>query len=82
MQFPAEGRVSRVATIAGLIHEGADSGQSIAITGSWGGGKSSVLVEILREQLEAQTDRDLHPGLRHRPECLLRVHQAHGRETV
>jgi D-serine deaminase-like pyridoxal phosphate-dependent protein len=46
----------RVATaIAFLVRQGADSGRSIALTGSWGSGKSSV-IEMLRGQLQATPD--------------------------
>lgn len=53
----------RVATaIAALIYQGADSGRSIALTGSWGSGKSSV-IEMLRKQLAQQTTPNYRPSL-------------------
>lgn len=54
---------SRVATaIAVLVRQGLKSGRSIALTGSWGSGKSSV-IEMLRGQLEQQNTPDYEPSL-------------------
>jgi hypothetical protein len=48
------GHLRVASAIAALIHQGVDSGRSIALTGSWGSGKSSI-IRMLSEQLESTT---------------------------
>jgi hypothetical protein len=54
---------ARVAfAIATLIKQGSDSARSIALTGSWGSGKSSI-IEMLRRLLKQQTEPHVYEPL-------------------
>jgi Cdc6-like AAA superfamily ATPase len=48
--------------IATLIRQGADSGRSIALTGSWGSGKSSV-IKMLSSLVEDPAEKDSGPSI-------------------